>query len=340
MGILIKNAGPLTTVQDCGIIGFRHQGIGIAGAADQRAYRYGNFLLDNNDNEAVLETTMLGAEIEFTEDNVIAVTGGNLTPKINGRNIRMYRAVEVKRGDLLSFGERQTGCRAYIAFAGGLDVPVLFGSRSTYMRSGFGGFEGRKLQKGDFIPFLKPQATLPNMFGRILEIEDYSAGEIKLRVVMGPQDDLVTDEGIRLFLETTYTVSTDMDRVGARLKGEPIKAINDGTIVSDGLSVGAIQIASNGQPIIMLCDCATTGGYNKIGTVISADIPLVAQAIPSVKIRFQVIPMKEAEDIYIEQLNLFSKHDPGSMEKIFSSDGWMVKHVINDANGCYYYAAT
>ena len=278
MSIRIINGGMLTTVQDNGRIGYQQFGVPVSGAMDQQAAAIANILVGNEDNEAVLEVTMLGPRIEFQEANCIAVTGGDLTPQLDGKSFPMNRAVAVQKGQVLSFAAPRSGCRAYIAFAGGLEIPQVMGSRSTYLKAKIGGLEGRKLDKEDIIAFRAPTAQLPNMEKRaVADAETFTKTDVTLRVVLGPQDDAFTEAGIKTFLGETYAVTVQSDRMGCRLDGPVIEHVKDGNIISDGISFGAIQVPSEGKPIIMVADRQTVGGYTKIATVISADFSKAAQ---------------------------------------------------------------
>ena len=251
----------------------------VSGVMDQRSAAIANILVGNDENEAVLEVTLMGPMMEFTEDNIIAVTGGNLVPKVNGKDLPMYQAVLVHKGDSMNFAGMTSGSRAYIAVAGGLDIPVQMGSKSTNLKLKVGGYQGRKIGGGDEIGFAAPKTTLPNMRKRKVTPEDFSQTEKTIRVVMGPQDDCFTEKGVETFLSSTYAFTNESDRMGCRLEGEVIE-----------------------QPIIMMADHQTTGGYTKIAGVISVDLPLVAQSRPGYKVHFQKVTVEEAQKLYIEQV--------------------------------------
>lgn len=305
MGIKIVNGGFLTTIQDMGRFGYQETGMSVSGVMDQRSAALANILVGNDENEGVIEVTMMGPMVEFTEDNIIAVTGGNLGAKLDGNALPLYEAVPVKRGQTLSFAGMFGGSRAFLAFAGGLDVPVVMGSKSTNLKSKVGGYMGRKLGAGDEIGFFAPKTWLPHMNERKLEPEDFTAKEITLRVVMGPQDDCFTKKGIETFLGTTYTVSNEYDRMGCRMQGEIIEHKNGGDIITDGISFGAVQVPSHGNPIVMMADHQTTGGYTKIANVISVDLPKLAQCMPGFKIHFESVDIEKAQDLYCEQKAMF-----------------------------------
>ncbi len=300
MGITILKGGLLTTVQDTGRRGYQRYGMSVSGAVDLRSCIYANILVGNPDSEAVLEATLFGPQIEFTSRSVIAVTGGNLSPVLNGVPMPMYRAVRIEKGDILAFGNPKSGCRAYIAFAGGLAIPPAMGSRSTYLKAGLGGYEGRKLAEGDEIAFRHPASCPANTDRRYMEPPVLN-GAYTVRVLPGPQEDRFTEEGMKTFLSGTYTVTNEFDRMGCRLSGPKIEHRTDGNIISDGISFGAVQVPDGGEPIVMLADRQTTGGYTKIACVISADLPLIAQCKAGDTIRFTATDIETAQDAYIEQ---------------------------------------
>lgn len=298
MGIIIVNGGFMTTIQDMGRFGYQETGMAVSGVMDTRSASLANILVGNDENEAVIEVTMMGPTVEFTETNMVAVTGGDLGARLDGKPMPRYEAVAVRAGQVLSFSGMFGGSRAYIAFAGGLDVPVVMGSRSTNLKSGLGGFQGRRLGAGDRIGFCGARTWLPNQNKRKLPPDDFSAKECTLRVVMGPQDDHFTEKGIGTFLGSTYTVSNEYDRMGCRMHGEVIEHKDGGDIITDGISFGAVQVPSHGNPIVMMADHQTTGGYTKIANVISVDLPKLAQCMPGARIRFAKVSIEEAQDLY------------------------------------------
>lgn len=307
MGIRVLKAGMLTTVQDLGRTGYQSQGFSVAGVMDVRSFKIANLLLDNPENEAVLEFTLIGPTLQFTSETIIAITGGDFTPTLNGEPIPMYEAVYVNRGDILKFGSARTGSRGYIAFSSYLDVPVVMGSRCTNLKSGIGGFKGRKLKDEDYINFRIKRRYLPYFLSRKLKPEDFSAEQETLRVVLGPQDERFTKAGIETFLSEEYTVTSDFDRMGCRLEGAFIAAKEMGDMISDGIAYGSIQVPSHGKPIILLSDRQTTGGYPKIATVASVDIPKLVQRKTDHKLRFQAISVQEAQQLYREEENDYNR---------------------------------
>jgi len=285
--------GPLTTIQDLGRYGYQQYGMPSSGAMDAYALRIGNVLVGNKENAASLEITLFGCQLRALRDTAVAITGADFAATVNSKPAPQWQAIPVHKNDTIAFPRFKSGCRAYLSVAGGIAVPKVMGSASTYLRAGIGGYEGRALRKGDILrtaePVHKPaQTAVPPEY-----IPDYSR-RIALRVILGPQDDYFTESGIRTFLNSDYTVSPQADRMGYRLEGACIQHRAKADIVSDGIPLGALQVPGDGLPIILLADRQTTGGYTKIATVISADIPLVAQAKPGDTIRFRQVSTDEA----------------------------------------------
>lgn len=301
MSITVLNPGLLTTVQDLGRVGYQRFGVPVSGVVDPWAAAVANILVGNPDGEAVLECTMLGPQLQFGQDACIAITGGDLSPALDNRPIPAYQAIRVRAGQILRFTAPRKGCRAFIAFAGGLDIPLAMGSRATYMKAKIGGVQGRKLEKGDAIPFRAYVPELSNMDLRFVYPEFVPQTEYNLRVVLGPQDDAFTQEGLDAFLGETYTVTPEFDRMGCRLDGPLITHKVSGDIISDGIAFGAVQVPSAGKPILMLSDRQTTGGYAKIANVISVDFRALAQLKAGDKVRFAQVTVQEAQKALLAQ---------------------------------------
>ena len=301
MGIRVLKAGMLTTVQDLGRTGYQSQGFSVAGVMDVRSFKIANLLLDNPENEAVLEFTLIGPTLQFTSETIIAITGGDFQPTINGNPAPMYTALYMNRGDILKFGSARTGSRGYIAFSSYLDIPVVMGSRCTNLKSKIGGFKGRKLHDEDYISFRIKRRYLPFFLSRKLDLDEFDQDEAELRVVLGPQSDMFTKDGIHTFLSETYTVTSDFDRMGCRMEGPFIASKNGSDIISDGIAFGSVQVPSHGKPIVLLADRQTTGGYAKIATVATVDIPKLVQRKTDHKIRFKAISVEEAQKLYLEE---------------------------------------
>lgn len=302
MSITILSPGLFSTIQDAGRLGFQQYGFAPGGALDKRAMTMANLLVGNKPGEAVLEMTLLGAEMEFAQDNVIAITGAICEPAINGEPVPMYTSLFMRAGDTLSIGAVKEGCRIYAAFAGGLDVPAVMGSKSTQLRYGLGGFEGRALKAGDSIPFLNPQSSADHFKKHVLPAPDRQPGIQTLRVVLGPQSDtFFTKEALETFLKEEYAVTNESDRMGYRLEGKALSFINGADIISDAIALGSVQVPASGKPIVLLCDRQTVGGYAKIATLISVDIPVIAQCKMGDKVRFRAVSVAAAQRLYKKQ---------------------------------------
>lgn len=302
MGILVQEPGLFTTVQDEGRYGYQQFGVTPSGPMDVRSLHIANILVGNPMGEGALEMTFQGPGLLFEEENIIAITGADMRPTVNGAAVPMYQAVRIQKGDVLKFQFAVSGSRGYVAFAGGLDIPLVMGSKSTLASKGLGGVEGRKLQKEDRIGFVSPKTELPHMEDRHVSKPTYPSKEVVLRVVRGPQDDCFSPDEIHRFFWYGFKITNEFDRMGCRLeREEPVKHLNDGNIISDGIACGSIQVPTNGQPIIMLSDRQTVGGYTKIGTVISVDLPKLAQAKPGMQVRFVEVSLELAQELYIRE---------------------------------------
>jgi len=312
MGICIDKADfygrhILATIQDFGRYGYQNSGVTVSGVVDRRSAGTANVLVNNDIKEAVIEFMLVGPTIRFTSTAHIAITGADFSPKVNGNPVPNYKAIKVFEGDVLEFGFAKGGVWGYIAFAEKLDVPLVMGSRSTNTRTGIGGIHGRALEEGDEIEFRDRIKSLPKMEKRQLPVEDFSAKEKEIRVILGLQQDAFTSKGIETFLNSSYRPTSECDRMGYRMDGPEIEHVNGADITSDGISLGAIQIPGSGTPIVMLTDRQTTGGYTKIGTVIGVDIPDFVQSVAGTEIHFKEITVVEAQDLYIEQFERFDR---------------------------------
>ena len=293
----ILEAGLLTTVQDKGRYGYQRFGMPVAGAMDVFALRVGNALVGNDEGAAGLEMTVLGPKIRFLADTWIAVTGANLGATLGGEPMAAWQSVEVAKGNELAFKGPEDGMRAYLAIAGGIDVPVVMGSRSTYLKAVIGGLEGRGLRPGDVLNTSDTGSTFVSRVAPDIMAQAYG-GEHEVRVVFGPQDGRFTQAGIDVFLGSQYKVAIQSDRMGYRLEGPVIEHVDGPDVISDGTSFGAVQVPGDGQPIVLLADRGTTGGYTKIATVISSDLHKFAQAMPGQTMSFRSVSIEEAHEIY------------------------------------------
>ena len=261
--------------------------------------RLANVLVGNEMDEGALEMTFMGIEAEFDTDAVIAITGADMSPSVNGTPIPMNEAVTVRSGDRLSMKKAERGMRAYLAVAGGFDIPKVMGSYSTNLKCGIGGFEGRKLRAGDSLPLRRGSRLLYERKAKKASAVFDKA--VKVGVILGPQDDYFTEKGIKDFLSRPYTVSEKSDRMGIRLSGEPVENKNGVDIISDAIAMGSVQIPASGEPIVMMADRQTTGGYAKIATVITAHLCRIAQAYPGTEIRFYSVTDRKAVKLIKKQ---------------------------------------
>jgi antagonist of KipI len=295
----IWEPGLLTTVQDGGRVGWARYGVPPSGPLDKAAFRAANRLVGNPPDAAGLEITLTGPTLRCSRPSLVAVCGAEFELWAGSIRVPTWHAVFLRAGQWLYFGERRQGARAYLAVDGGMDVPLFLDSRSTYLTGGFGGVEGRALRRGDRLP-LGPGALQPSMrAGRAWPASErppYTSAPT-LRVVLGPQDDHFTQAGLETFLSTAYELTPESNRMGARLKGPPIQHRDTTGIVSDGVVIGSVQVPASGQPIVMLADHQTTGGYPKIATVIQADLPLLAQIVPGDYVRFDAVSLAEAQTL-------------------------------------------
>jgi antagonist of KipI len=291
----VLKPGLFTTVQDLGRHSYLRYGVPISGAMDTFSLTAANLLVANNPHEAGLETTLIGPELEALAGICIAVTGGKASPKVNGSNVPMWHSIDVQKGDVLSFGKMESGCRAYLAVRGGIDVPPVLGSRSTYVRGGFGGLDGRPLRTGDVI---KVFASQPIGAERCMpkELVPQFSSDYRVCAILGPQADMFSEEGQKILFSSRYKVTSEADRMGYRLEGQTVQHEAEADIVSDPLLPGAVQIPGSGKPILVMQDAQTTGGYPKIAVVISSDLPLLGQAKPGGAIGFSRVTLKEAQE--------------------------------------------
>lgn len=292
----IIDPGPLTTVQDLGRTGFGAYGVPPSGALDTFSLRTGNLLVGNPEDAAGLEITLMGFRARAHCDMVVAVTGGDLQPRLNNVPLHMGTALSMKQGDLIDFKMARTGCRAYLAVGGGIQVEPVMDSRSTNIGSGFGGLDGRALRKGDVLFSKDPEEHL-TCTGEYMDADMMPAYTRKwsIRILWGPQDQDFSQKIREEFLNASFAVTSDSDRTGIRLKGPalPQKEGLATSIISEGIIPGAVQVPGSGQPIILLGE-TVTGGYRKIATVISVDLPLLGQMRPEDTIIFEAVSLEAA----------------------------------------------
>lgn len=297
----VLQPGLFTTIQDLGRTGYQEFGVPVAGAMDALALRVANRLVGNPEGAAGLEITLLGPTLRFETPTVIALTGADLGALLDGSPLPTWQSVAVAAGSTLSFSGPRAGARAYLAVAGGVAVPPLLGSRSTYVRAAMGGWEGRALRAGDVLPVGQTYPLPPA--GRRFPPELIPAlpREVTVRVILGPQDDHFPPEAVERFLQSKYRVSAASDRMGYRLEGPALSHARGPDIVSDSIPPGAVQVPGQGTPIVLLADRQTAGGYPKIAVVIAADLRLLAQLQPGDSISFRAVSQEEAVAALREQ---------------------------------------
>ena len=301
----ILKPGLQTTVQDRGRNGFREYGVSPSGAMDSYALQMGNLLVGNELSETALEAPLIGPVLVALHDMSIAICGGNLSPKIDDREIQLWKSIVIQKGQTLSFGNMKEGARTYICIAGGINVPFVLNSKSTYITGEFGGLNGRALKEGDVLygnPFVRRNRFLPSNL-----IPEYKTNPLSVRVLLGPHKEKFTPLGIKTFLNEEYILSPQSNRMACQLMGPKIEHSSSADIISDAIPLGGIQVPASGQPIILMAEHQTTGGYSRIGTVISTDIPFLAQALPGTQIRFKEISLQSAQKELIEK-NALIKH--------------------------------
>lgn len=296
MSLTVINPGLLTTVQDLGRTGYQQFGVSVSGAMDPRSCVTANILVGNSTGEGVLECTLIGPELRFEVATHIAICGGDLSPSLSGTPINTYQCHAVSPGDVLKFSGIKTGTRCYVAVAGGLDLPLVMESLSTDLKAKIGGYQGRKLEKGDVLPLKNPNQQVKKLPTRFISPEVQQRPCYSLRVVLGPQDDHFPQESLATFFQETYRLTAQSDRMGCRLEGTAIQQTGDGNIISDGIAFGGIQVPKEGKPIIMLADRQTTGGYPKIAGVITADFRLLGQLKAGDQVQFQQVSIHQAQE--------------------------------------------
>jgi antagonist of KipI len=297
----------LTSVQDRGRFGYQDQGVPPAGAMDEYALRAANALCGNSIGAAVLELTMYGGSYEFVEGGSFALAGADMGAQLNDRRLPLWQQCKAEAGDRLVLGWAKCGCRLYLAISGGIDVPLVLGSRSTYLPGKFGGLHGRMLVAGDefYSQLSQEKEAAPAVFPPDW-IPSYESS-LTMRVMLGPQQEHFTEEGIAAFLENQYFITAQADRMGYRLEGLPIQIKGTADILTDGIPAGAVQVQSEGQLLLLLADRQTTGGYAKIACVIGADHWRLGQAKPGDSVHFQAVSLVEAQAAWRDLSELWNR---------------------------------
>jgi biotin-dependent carboxylase-like uncharacterized protein len=318
MPVNVKTAGFATTIQDLGRPGYYHLGIPMGGAMDRFAMRCANLLVGNDEGAAGLECVFMGPELEFTEDVIVAVTGADLPPKIDGEVLESWTAIKVKAGQTLSFDYLRSGARGYIAISGGVDTPTALGSRSTYPIGALGGVDGRAVQAGDVLPIGSDKGTATEGQSIPSDLRRGPGSPAELRVMTGLYWHRVTKAAGQKFFDETWKVASEADRMGYRFQGgsplefvdrePPFGAGSDPSNITDACyPYGSIQVPSGTEPIILHRDAVSGGGYFMLGTVISADMDLIGQLQPNVETKFVKVNMHTALSARRERAAMLDK---------------------------------
>lgn len=317
MSMIVLKPGLLTTVQDLGRTGYQKHGVIVSGAMDTYAMRLSNILVGNKEDEAVLEITLLGPSLKMKKGTLFSITGANISPTIDGRPVLMERPVYLNEDATLEFGFCKCGCRSYLSVAGGFDVPDIMGSKSTYIRAGIGGYSGRQLKESDLIEFgskseesiniiklllkmdTKDEFIMPNW--KIRNLYNKNRQSNVIRVFKNRQYGDFSEDSLDKFFNSEFTIEMNSDRMGYRLSGTKLELKKSMEMISETVSFGTVQVPSDGNPIILLADRQTTGGYPKIAQIASVDLRKVAQLKPRDKIRFKKISLRDAEKLYFQR---------------------------------------
>lgn len=306
MSLTVVKPGFMTTVQDLGRAA-AHIGVPRGGAMDRYALAAANRLVNNSMGAAGLEFVLEAPVLLVERDCLIAAAGGGFRLIVNGEDFPLWMAIFARRGSTIRLEEDENGTWGYLAVSGGLDVPPVMGSRGTYLRAGLGGWQGRTLHSGDRLPLgAQRSGDLSRHGGRLLPVDclpGYHPNPT-IRCIQGAQWDAFTEAGQATFCANAYQLTMTADRMGYRLEGAPVGHVRGADILSEGMAVGAVQVPVNGQPIVMMSDCQTAGGYTKIGVVILADQPVLAQCRPGESsIRFEMVEIETAQQAYRQQMD-------------------------------------
>jgi antagonist of KipI len=314
MPIRVGKPGLLSTIQDLGRYGSQKYGVIASGAMDAFAHQSANILVGNPELEATLEMTVIGPILLFDSDTLISICGADMFPTINSISVPMWRPVLIRAGEILQFGASRLGCRCYLGIAGGFDVPMEMNSYSTYLRAGIGGLAGRALKEGDQLPCKTPSSLGRQIMSKVFSISGQGAfvsvpwfisNHIKppyesnptIRVIEGPQFNWFDQESISNFVSKPFRIQPQSDRMGYRIEGPPLTLTKRRELLSEAVTFGTVQVPPDGNPIVLMADRQTTGGYPKIAQVVSVDLPLLAQAQIGSWISFEFISLREAQEM-------------------------------------------
>ena len=302
MAVTVLDGGLATTIQDLGRRGYQASGFTTSGVMDWRAACLGNALVGNPASAAVLEFAVTGPTLRFEHPCVLALTGAEVAAELDGTPVGGCRAVAARAGSTLRVGPVRRGQFGYVCLAGGVGTPPAMGSRSTSVRYGLGGLDGRPLAAGDRVGLcVQGIGELPAMDARALWAEDsfygWSAATTWIRVVRGPDERALGPQAVRKFYEESFCVTARSDRMGFRLSGAALTCEDGAGMASEGIAMGTVQVPASGEPIIMMADHQTVGGYRKMATVISSDLPRLAQCAPGRQVRFEAVGVEKAQEL-------------------------------------------
>jgi antagonist of KipI len=311
MSLIVERAGFLISVQDLGRTGFREFGVSSGGALDSFGLRVANLLVGNDESAAGLEITLGGLQLRFEDERVVAWCGGEFDVRIGSTALPSGHAAHVQAGKRLKFGRLQIGCRAWLAVSGGIDVPIVLGSRSTDLRAHFGGFEGRTLRDGDVIPLAvwRGSSTSSGISSWTAPYDWVSPAKPKpvLRFIRGVDWHRFNASTLQRLRSEAFTVSPDSDRMGVRLEGPELKRIDESDLISEAVAPGTIQVPPSGKPILLLGDCQTIGGYPKIAHVIAVDLALAAQLRAGHHVQCSEVSLTDAHRLLLEREREFER---------------------------------
>jgi len=317
VALKVLRAGILSTIQDLGRWGCQRYGVPVSGVMDEFSHRLANILVGNREDAATLEMTLVGPGFTLNADTLLAVCGADFEARVNGESLPKARPVLVRAGSALDFGPCRRGCRAYLAVAGGFDVEPVLGSRSTFLRGAFGGWQGRALRRGDQLPTRDADPALyPSLHRKLREsrapmaypswaaterVEALMPGPHLLRFVRGRHWSRFPEEARETFLSSEYRIGSNSDRQAYRLMGPLLLARDSIEVISSGVTFGTIQVPPDGEPIVLMASRQTTGGYPRLGEVVAADLPLLAQMPAGARVRFQAVELAAAQTLLLER---------------------------------------
>jgi antagonist of KipI len=313
MSVSVNKPGLLSSFQDLGRWGHQHLGVSVTGVMDAQSHRLANLIVGNTTDCATLEVTILGPTLVFEKACCICLTGADMGTRHNGKPVPRYRPLIMQAGDTLVMNQAIDGARGYLAVYGGFDLPSVMASQSTYLRAGFGGWQGRALKRDDNIPINVPLMAQPAKLKTLADhladtriylpsiLGQYTGRKTLIRLIRSDQWSAFTPESCAAMLSADWRISPDSERMGYRLEGPTLALVNPKQMISEATSFGTIQVPSGGQPIVLMADRQTSGGYPKIGTVATIDLSILAQKKPGDRIRFTPIDVQTAQKLDQDQ---------------------------------------